>query len=78
MRFTETQYTTATKILFLLPPFFLIPLPTSVELTGELIKLTPKSAKNLDLPRNAYSLKPGAGSLAGALLFVKPTRNLTN
>jgi len=38
--FHERQWTTAERVLFALPPFFLIPLPTRVELTGELIRWT--------------------------------------
>jgi hypothetical protein len=36
--FHERQWTTAERILFALPPMFLFPLPTRVELSGELIK----------------------------------------
>jgi hypothetical protein len=35
--FRERQWTTAERVLFALPPFFLVPLPTKVELRGELI-----------------------------------------
>ena len=38
--FHERQWTTAERILFALPPFFLFPLPTRVELSGELIRFT--------------------------------------
>lgn len=38
VRFNERQWTTAERILFALPPLFLFPLPTRVELTGELIR----------------------------------------
>lgn len=38
VRFHERQWTTAERVLFALPPFFLIPLPTRVELEGELIR----------------------------------------
>src|SRR5687768_217595 len=38
VRFKERHYTTGERVLFALPPFFIIPLPTRVELTGELIK----------------------------------------
>lgn len=38
MTFHERQWTTAERILFALPPFFLVPLPTRVELSGELIR----------------------------------------
>jgi hypothetical protein len=40
VRFHERQWTTGERILFALPPFFLVPLPTQVELSGELIKWT--------------------------------------
>lgn len=38
VRFEERQWTTAERVLFALPPLFLFPLPTRVELTGELIR----------------------------------------
>lgn len=38
VRFKERQWTTGERILFALPPMFLVPLPTRVELTGELIR----------------------------------------
>lgn len=38
LRFHERQWTTAERVLFALPPLFLFPLPTRVELTGELIR----------------------------------------
>ncbi|HEY5926002.1 MAG TPA: hypothetical protein VIV11_30155 [Kofleriaceae bacterium] len=38
VRFHERQWTTAERVLFALPPFFLFPLPTKVELSGELIR----------------------------------------
>jgi hypothetical protein len=38
MTFHERQWTTAERVLFALPPFFLFPLPTRVELRGELIR----------------------------------------
>jgi hypothetical protein len=38
VRFQERQWTTAERVLFALPPMFLIPLPTRVELSGELIR----------------------------------------
>src|SRR5690606_19352857 len=38
VRFHERQWTTAQRVLFALPPFFLMPLPTKVELTGELVR----------------------------------------
>jgi hypothetical protein len=41
LRFKERQWTTGERILFALPPMFLIPLPTRVELTGELIRFVP-------------------------------------
>jgi hypothetical protein len=40
VRFHERQWTTAERVLFALPPFFLFPLPTKVELSGELIRWT--------------------------------------
>ncbi|HTL36104.1 MAG TPA: hypothetical protein VL326_23395 [Kofleriaceae bacterium] len=40
MRFHERQWTTAERIMFALPPLFLFPLPTRVELSGELIRWT--------------------------------------
>jgi hypothetical protein len=40
VQFHERQWTTAERVLFALPPLFLIPLPTRVELTGELIRFT--------------------------------------
>ncbi|HEY5948737.1 MAG TPA: hypothetical protein VIV40_24770 [Kofleriaceae bacterium] len=40
MRFHERQWTTAERVLFALPPMFLFPLPTRVELSGELIRWT--------------------------------------
>lgn len=40
LRFHERQWTTAERVLFALPPMFLFPLPTRVELTGELIRWT--------------------------------------
>lgn len=36
--FHERQWTTAERVLFALPPMFLFPLPTRVELRGELIR----------------------------------------
>jgi hypothetical protein len=36
--FHERQWTIAERVLFALPPFFLFPLPTRVELSGELIR----------------------------------------
>ena len=39
LRFHEIQYTTATRVLFSI--LFFIPLPNTVEVTGELIKLKP-------------------------------------
>src|SRR5215216_1435639 len=38
MRFHERQWTTLERVLFALPPMFLFPLPTRVELSGELIR----------------------------------------
>jgi hypothetical protein len=38
LRFHERQWTTAERVLIALPPFILIPLPTRVELSGELIR----------------------------------------
>ncbi len=38
VRFEERQWTTGERILFALPPMFLVPLPTRVQLTGELIR----------------------------------------
>jgi hypothetical protein len=38
VRFHERQWTTAERVLFALPPFFLFPLPTKVELSGEMIR----------------------------------------
>ena len=38
LRFHERQWTTAERVLFALPPMFLFPLPTRVELSGELIR----------------------------------------
>jgi hypothetical protein len=38
LRFHERQWTTAERVLFALPPLFLFPLPTRVELSGELIR----------------------------------------
>ena len=43
MQFRETQYPLATKIIFAFPLFF-IPLPTRVEVTGELIKFLPEES----------------------------------
>jgi hypothetical protein len=40
LRFHERQWTTAERVLFALPPMFLFPMPTRVELTGELIRWT--------------------------------------
>ena len=40
LQFHERQWTTAQRVLFALPPLFLFPLPTRVELTGELIRFT--------------------------------------
>jgi hypothetical protein len=40
LRFHERQWTTAERVLFALPPMFLFPLPTRVELSGELIRWT--------------------------------------
>lgn len=40
LRFHERQWTTAERILFALPPMFLFPMPTRVELSGELIRWT--------------------------------------
>jgi hypothetical protein len=44
VRFQERQWTTAERIVFALPPLFLFPLPTRVELTGELIRWSPPVA----------------------------------
>jgi hypothetical protein len=44
VRFQERQWTTAERVLFALPPLFLFPLPTRVELTGELIRWAPPAA----------------------------------
>ncbi len=38
VRFRERQWTTAERVLFALPPLFLFPMPTKVELSGELIR----------------------------------------
>jgi len=38
--FKERQWTTAERVLFALPPMFLFPLPTRVELSGELVRFT--------------------------------------
>lgn len=38
VRFHERQWTTMERVLFALPPMFLFPLPTRVELNGELIR----------------------------------------
>jgi hypothetical protein len=38
VRFHERQWTTAERVLFALPPMFLFPMPTKVELRGELIR----------------------------------------
>jgi hypothetical protein len=38
VRFHERQWTTPERVLFALPPFFLFPLPTKVELSGEMIR----------------------------------------
>jgi len=40
VQFKERQWTTVERILFALPPMFLVPLPTHAELTGELIRFT--------------------------------------
>ena len=40
VRFNERQWTTAERVLFALPPMFLFPMPTRVELSGELIRWT--------------------------------------
>ena len=40
LRFHESQWTTAERVLFALPPMFLFPMPTRVELSGELIRWT--------------------------------------
>ena len=40
LRFHERQWTTAERVLFALPPLFLFPMPTRVELSGELIRWT--------------------------------------
>jgi len=40
LRFHERQWTTAERVIFALPPMFLFPLPTRVELSGELIRWT--------------------------------------
>ena len=44
VRFHERQWTTAERVLFALPPMFLFPLPTRVELTGEMIRFLPPTA----------------------------------
>ena len=41
VRFHERQWTTGERILFALPPMFLFPLPTRVELTGEMVRFLP-------------------------------------
>ena len=38
LRFHESQWTTAERVLFALPPMFLFPMPTRVELSGEMIR----------------------------------------
>ena len=38
VQFSERQWTTAQRLLFALPPMFLFPLPTQVELRGELVR----------------------------------------
>jgi hypothetical protein len=43
LRFHERQYTTALRVFFAFPLFF-IPLPTAVEITGELVKWVPEGA----------------------------------
>ncbi len=43
VHFHETQYTLATKILFAFPLFF-VPLPTQVQITGELVRFLPVGA----------------------------------
>jgi hypothetical protein len=40
VRFHERQWTTAERVLFALPPLFLFPVLTRVELSGELIRWT--------------------------------------
>jgi hypothetical protein len=70
MRFHETQHTVATKLLFAFPLFF-VPLPTKVELTGELIRFTPPPPA-----RAAPSSAPATGPRAAgkpAPVF-EPTR----
>ena len=44
VRFHERQWTTAQRVLFALPPMFLIPLPTRVELSGEMVRWLPAPA----------------------------------
>ncbi len=50
LRFRERQWTTAERILFALPPMFLFPLPTRVELSGELIRFVDAPAPALTSP----------------------------
>ena len=40
LRFKEHQWTTAERLIFLVPPMIFIPLPTRVEITGELIRFS--------------------------------------
>jgi len=40
VQFEERQWTTAERLIFLIPPLFLFPIPTRVELRGELIRFT--------------------------------------
>jgi hypothetical protein len=43
LRFKERQWTTGERILFLIPPMILIPLPTRVEISGELVRFTDRA-----------------------------------
>lgn len=43
LRFKERQWTTGERLLFLIPPMILIPLPTRVEITGELVRFTDRA-----------------------------------
>jgi len=43
VRFYERQWTTAERIAFLIPPLILFPLPTKVEIRGELIRFADRA-----------------------------------
>jgi hypothetical protein len=40
VEFRERQWTTGERLIFLIPPLWIVPIPTKVELRGELVRFT--------------------------------------